>query len=99
MTCSVCGNENVVSKLEAWKTAEEAGTVKEPTDETAWLIENGRQEWWDGRAAGSKAYFTKDHSEAMRFARFEDAERARCWLLEPIAAHLRSTEHVWMRDD
>lgn len=64
--------------------------------ETAWLIENGRQEWWDGRVAGVYAVFTKDHSEAMRFARFEDAERARCWLLQPITAHLRSTEHVWM---
>jgi hypothetical protein len=63
-----------------------------------WLIESGAQKWWDGRQAGSKAYFTADPNEALRFARFEDAECARCWLLEPIQHLLRSTEHVWAGD-
>ena len=64
-------------------------------DETGWLIETGARTWWDGRQPGISATFTSDASEAIRFARFEDAERARCWLLEPIAKTLSSTEHLW----
>ena len=64
-------------------------------DESGWLIENARQEWWDGKRGGSLANFTKDHNYAMRFARFGDAEIARCYLLEPISHLLRCTEHMW----
>ena len=64
-------------------------------DEVAWLVENGRLEWWTGKKAGSDAEFTNKIDDAMRFSRAEDAERARCYLLEPIARHLRSTEHMW----
>jgi hypothetical protein len=64
-------------------------------DETAWLIENGRQEWWTGRTVGDEAQFTSDPNDVIRFARYEDAETARCWLLWPICHLLRSTEHIW----
>lgn len=64
--------------------------------EVGWVIETGRTTYWDGRQAGRNAHFTGDPDEAMRFARFEDAERARCWLLEEQSAMLRSSEHVWL---
>jgi hypothetical protein len=65
-------------------------------DETAWLIESGAGEWWDGRTSGSEATFTRDANDAVRFARFEDAERVRCWVLAPISRLLRATEHMWV---
>lgn len=64
--------------------------------ETGWLIESGATTWWDGRNAGDYATFTADPNDAVRFARFEDAEVVRCWLLKPISRLLRSTEHMWM---
>lgn len=72
------------------------GPFKSETPDThGWLIECGRQTWWDGRKPGLDAEFTSDPNEAIRFARFEDAELARCWLLEPIQHLLRATEHAW----
>jgi len=60
----------------------------------AWLIEaNGT--YWDGRAAGA-AGFDADPNQAVRFARQEDAERVKYWLLKEHAFALRSTEHVWL---
>lgn len=61
---------------------------------SAWMIEADGT-WWTGRAADSTA-FSKDPNEGVRFARFEDAERVKHWLLEKHAFALRSTEHVWM---
>ena len=49
--------------------------------------------WWTGRGA---AMFSGDANEAMRFARFEDAERARAWLVERgISRGCKSTERLW----
>lgn len=64
-------------------------------NESGWLIENARQEWWDGKRGGVAANFIKDANYAMRFAREHDAEIARCYLLEPITHLLRCTEHTW----
>jgi hypothetical protein len=68
---------------------------RERERESGWLIENARQEWWDGKRGGVAANFIKDASHAMRFAREHDAEIARCYLLEPITHLLRCTEHMW----
>lgn len=66
--------------------------------ERGWLIETARQTYWDGRNVGSDAAFVPDANEAVRFARFEDAELVRCWLLEQSQrpARLRSAEHVFL---
>lgn len=66
-------------------------------DETGWLIESaspqGVPQYWDGRRDNS---FTIDANEAVRFARFEDAERVRAWmLLYSIRNHCRSVLHGW----
>lgn len=62
--------------------------------EVAWVIEaNGS--YWDGRLA-TEAGFTTDPDEAVRFARMEDAERVKYWLLKDHAFALRSTQHVWL---
>jgi hypothetical protein len=62
-------------------------------NESGWIIEaNGA--YWDGRSCDQSA-FTSDLNEAVRFARFEDAERIKYWLLQSHAFALRSTQHVW----
>ncbi len=63
--------------------------------ETGWLIETANQTWWDGKSS-EKPYFTHDPSDAIRFARFEDAERAKYWLLRSQMDLVRSTEHAWI---
>lgn len=69
------------------------------TDEKGWLIERvdgGRHEWWTGRGEGRAALtaFNHEHGQAVRFARFEDAEVVRCWLLGSLRG-LTSTLHMW----
>jgi len=63
----------------------------------AWLIErvdNGA--YWDGRAVGLDATFSHAHTDAVRFARKEDAERIIAWLLcqHPVVAR----EHGWVEE-
>ena len=64
---------------------------------SAWLIESGAGTYWSGR---TPADFTNDHANACRFARFDDAERVRCWVIEKanheLAMACRSSEHVWL---
>lgn len=64
----------------------------------AWLIETARGTYWDGRKVGPDAWFTSDPLEACRFVREEDAEKVRCWLLEPKTGgqFLRSVQHRFM---
>ena len=62
-----------------------------------WLIESnspqGVPQYWDGRKPNS---FTIDPDDAVRFARFEDAERVRAYTLhEPLQNHCRSVRHMW----
>jgi hypothetical protein len=59
-----------------------------------WLIETARTSYWDGRGAGRHT-FTSDANEAVLFAREQDAERVRVWLLEDFKDMLRSVEHVF----
>ena len=60
---------------------------------TYWMIETGRQTWWNGRG-NTAAYFTDKPQEAIHFARFQDAEVIRCWLLDGLSEMLRATEHM-----
>ncbi len=66
--------------------------------ERGWLIETAQNTYWDGRQIGDDACFVRDANEACRFARFEDAEVVRCWLLEKLqrAQRLRSAEHIFL---
>ena len=63
--------------------------------EIGWLIESaGRREYWTGNSKiDFKLAFGK-HDEAVRFARFQDAERVRLTILNN--PDLISTEHVWL---
>jgi hypothetical protein len=64
--------------------------------ETGWVIESGAGTYWTGR----NTIQFGDLTDAVRFARFSDAERVRCWLINKdnasLAAAVRSTEHVWI---
>lgn len=67
-----------------------------PRDETAWLIESGAGTYWSGR---DPIHFGP-LDEACRFARQEDAERVRCWLImhtnRDLANAVRAAEHMWV---
>lgn len=78
-------------------TVDEILEITGTTDkrEAGWLIETARQTYWDGRQIGDGATFVSDPNEAIRFARFEDAEIARCRLLEDTGK-LRSSEHIFL---
>lgn len=69
--------------------------------ETAWVLEGGNG-YWTGHDLWN---LNPDHNEACRFARRDDAERVRCWLIqnEGVAGRvfstaIRATEHVWLGD-
>lgn len=61
-----------------------------------WVVETARTTYWDGRQAGREVCYTPDISEAMKFHSFDDADRARCWLLRPYQETLRSVEHMFV---
>jgi len=68
-----------------------------PGAELAWLIERGQQEgcepplWWAGRFTWD---WTRNVSEAVRFARREDAERVVRGLSEHFEKPFGRAEHV-----
>jgi hypothetical protein len=62
--------------------------------EFAWLIE-GDGNYWDGKHSDSRG-FTRDPNAALRFARFEDAETVKHWLLQAHSFALRTTQHGWV---
>lgn len=69
-----------------------------PEREIGWLIEkhiNSELRYWDGRFTDDRA-FTTNHSEAVRFARQEDASIVLGWLLGGIG---RVAQHGWDRSD
>lgn len=69
--------------------------LPKPIEESGWVIEaDGR--YWDGTFANSNG-FDPDHNKAVRFARFEDAEKVKHWLLKDHAFALRTTQHVWIK--
>ena len=62
-------------------------------DGTAWLIEAEGPKWF---SAGKNSYhWTKDASEALRFARKEDAERFGEWCTISFFMDCKATEHMW----
>lgn len=61
--------------------------------ELGWLIETQKQTYWDGQGIG-KSSFRESPNDAIRFARFQDAEVVRCQLLGHLES-LRSIEHQW----
>lgn len=65
-------------------------------NDIGWLIETGDHKYWNGRTADATG-FTDDPNEAVRFARFEDAERIIHWLLEQYKVFLCSRQHSWHR--
>jgi hypothetical protein len=86
-----------ISTLEAERDNLRAQLTDAQARESFWLIETGRQTYWDGRHVQEEAFFTSKIEDAVRFARFEDAEIVRCWLLEKTGAHkLRSVEHRFL---
>jgi hypothetical protein len=67
--------------------------------ESGWLIETASGLYWTGRELMSSS-FDKDPNNAVRFARLEDAEIVRCWLLEEHGGWaMKSTEHIFLGDD
>jgi hypothetical protein len=62
--------------------------------EMAWLIE-GDGNYWDGKYADSRG-FTRDINKAVRFARLEDAEIVKHWLLQQHSFALRTSQHIWI---
>lgn len=61
--------------------------------DVAWVIEMGSgPAYWDGRGENTFSY---RHDEAVRFARFEDAERVRAWMVKPLGSACRSVQHAW----
>lgn len=61
-----------------------------------WVVETARTTYWDGKQRGHEAYFTPEIGDAMKFYSHDDAERARCWLLQPYMSTLRSVEHMFV---
>lgn len=66
-------------------------------NEQGWVIEaTGRAlRYWDGTGIDELA-FTDKHENAVRFARFQDAEGVKYHLLGKMAWALRSVEHAWV---
>lgn len=68
---------------------------------TFWVIETGRQTYWDGRKVGERADFTDNLPDAIKFLDSESADRVRCWLLERQPEQggvqvLRAVEHSYI---
>lgn len=63
-------------------------------EQRAWLIEADGS-YWDGHYTDSRG-FTRKIDDAIRFARFEDAETVKHWLLQFAAFALRTTLHAWV---
>ncbi len=79
--------------------ARQPGPPPEPRTALAWLIESGANPptYWDGRNLGAGG-FTPKHEEACRFARFQDAEMVRCWLIPEGLHFCKSVQHEWVDD-
>lgn len=65
--------------------------------ECAWLIE-GDGLYFDGHHPDSRG-FTREVNNALRFARFEDGETVKHWILQPHAFALRTTKHCWINGE
>lgn len=94
--CEECRDEEAERATDDGRFAELGAAIsaveRPPDGKFAWLIErtdiNGA--YWDGRGKT----FHHDPNQAVRFARKEDAERVRWWLLKEEPAESR--EHGWV---
>lgn len=67
--------------------------MKERTNDSGWVIEADRT-YWNGKHLDSRGF--GDADDAVRFSRFEDAERVKHWLMPKMAFALKTTEHIWV---
>ncbi len=70
------------------------GCGRQTDREYAWLIKADGS-YWTGTYP-DKLGFETDVNKAVRFARREDAEKVKWWVLENWAFALRTTQHGWM---
>ena len=61
--------------------------------ECYWLIEADGT-YYDGHYTDSRG-FVREINQALRFARYEDAETIKHWLLQEHAFALRTAKHCW----
>jgi hypothetical protein len=73
------------------------GCGQQTLNEFAWLIE-GDANYWDGKYADSRG-FTRDINNALRFARQQDAEAVKHWLLQAHSFALRTAQHGWINGE
>lgn len=69
------------------------GCGQQTFNEFAWLIEADGS-YWDGKYADSRG-FTRKVDDALRFARRQDAEIVKHWLMQAHSFALRTTQHGW----
>ena len=65
------------------------------SDLFGWLIEADNT-YWDGTSVEDPGAFVSDANKAVRFLRFEDAEKVKHWLLAEWAFALRTTQHGFL---
>lgn len=94
--CTGCGADVGMFDRPTMVTTADLRAQAQGPVQSVWLIESTSPNgplYWDGRRSES---FTSDANEAVRFARFEDAERIRAWMLPTLLrGHLRSVAHLW----
>lgn len=64
-----------------------------PERQSGWVIEryiNSELFYWEGRS--TDRHWSRDHNDAIRFARAQDAGIILAWLLDGQG---RAAEHVW----
>ncbi len=63
-------------------------------DETGWVIECGTEpQYWTGRGPDT---WSRKHEDAIRFARRDDAEIVRSWIVKPGGPYARAVQHGWV---
>lgn len=75
--------------------AKELSPFMSSQTELGWVIECGPEPlYWVGHGIHRDG-FDDDADNAIRFARFQDAEQVRCWLLKENGWAMKSTQHSW----
>lgn len=76
------------------KNCETCGNENLRQEECYWLIEADGS-YYDGHYTDSRA-FVRDVNNAVRLARYEDAEAIKHWLLQAHSFALRTVKHCWV---
>ncbi len=76
------------------KNCETCGGPNLTQQECYWLIEADGT-YYDGHFTDSRG-FTRKIDDAVRFARYQDAETVKHWLLQEHSFALRTTQHCWV---